>query len=92
MRILPAFAVVTVLLAPPANAAPCDFASVKREIDTVLDQDAQRGAKFRAEVKDGWDSVMVLEKLAAPEVREQIDVCRFDVAEYLTKRGFPPAH
>jgi hypothetical protein len=25
-------------------------------------------------------------------MREKVDVCRFYVAEYLTKRGFPPPH
>ena len=83
---------LVLLLAPAAHAATCDFGSVRLQIDTVLDRDAERGAQFRAQVKDGWDSIATLEKLVAPEAREQIDVCRFDVAEYLTKRGFPPAH
>jgi hypothetical protein len=43
-------------------------------------------------VKDGSDSVAVIESLVSAEMREKVDVCRFYVAEYLTKRGFPPPH
>jgi len=38
------------------------------------------------------DSVAVIESLVSAEMREKVDVCRFYVAEYLTKRGFPPPH
>jgi hypothetical protein len=48
------------------------------------------GAEFHAQVKDGSDSVAVIESLVSAEMREKVDVCRFYVAEYLTKRGFPP--
>jgi hypothetical protein len=72
--------------------AACEFVIVKQQIDMILDRDAQRAAKFRREVTSGSDSIAVLESLVSSEMREKIDICRFDVAEYLTKRGFPPFH
>ena len=89
---LMAFLVVA-LLAPavPARAA-CDFAPVKRQIDNVLDKDAAKAAKFRREVSEGSDSIAMMEKLVADDMREQLDICRFEAAEYLTKRGYPPFH
>jgi len=75
-----------------AASASCDFAPVKQQIDIVLDRDAERGAKFRSEVASGSDSIATMETLVSAEMREKIDVCRYDVAEYLTKRGFPPFH
>ena len=77
---------------PAAAQAACDFAPVKNQIDTVLDKDAVRAEKFRREIASGADSIAVLESLVAPEVAKKIDVCRFETAEYLTKRGFPPFH
>jgi hypothetical protein len=74
-----------------ANAA-CEFMAVKQQIDAILDRDAQTAARFRREVKSGSDSIAVLESLVSPEMRKEIDVCRFEAAEYLTKRGFPPFH
>ena len=73
-------------------AAACDFAAVKKEIDAVLDRDKDKAARFRRDVAAGYDSMKVLGDLVTPEIRERIDVCRFDAAEYLTKRGFPPSH
>ena len=75
----------------PAQAA-CEFAVVKQQIDLVLDRDAEKAAAFRREVATGSDSIAVLESLVSPAMRERIDICRFDTAEYLTKRGFPPFH
>jgi len=75
-----------------AQAASCEFARVKQQIDLVLDRDAERGAAFRREVASGSDSIAVMETLVSAEVREKIDICRYDVGEYLTKRGFPPFH
>lgn len=75
-----------------AAGAACDFAPVKQQIDIVLDHDAERGAKFRSEVASGSDSIAMMEALVSAEMREKIDICRYDVAEYLTKRGFPPFH
>ncbi|MBX9844399.1 MAG: hypothetical protein K2Z80_21590 [Xanthobacteraceae bacterium] len=72
--------------------AACDFSAVKLQIDVVLDRDAARGEKFRREVASGADSIAVLESLVAPEMAKKIDICRFETAEYLTKRGFPPFH
>jgi hypothetical protein len=72
--------------------AACEFAPVKQQIDIVLDRDAERGATFRREVASGSDSIAAMEALVSAEMREKIDVCRYDVAEYLTKRGFPPFH
>jgi len=75
-----------------APAAACDFAPVKQQIDVVLDQDQEKGARFRKEVAEGSDSLAVLGRLVSEDMREKIDVCRFYAAEYLAKRGFPPAH
>ena len=88
---LSAFVSVMLMSVAPALAA-CDFAPVKQQIDVVLDQDKEKGARFRREVAEGWDSIEVLNRLVSAEMREKIDVCRFYVAEYLAKRGFPPAH
>ena len=73
-------------------AQACEFAVVKQQIDIVLDQDARLGAEFRKQVKEGADSIAVLETLVSAEMQKQVDICRFHVAEYLTKRGFPPPH
>ena len=87
-----AAAALAVLLFAAAGARACEFPIVKEQIDIVLDRDARLGAEFRAQVKDGSDSVAVIESLVSAEMREKVDVCRFYVAEYLTKRGFPPPH
>ncbi len=82
------------LLGPAAVARaqqPCDFPPVKRQIDVVLD-DKQKAEQFRHDVTDGWDSIEVLNRMVSEDMRQKIDACRFYVAEYLTKRGFPPAH
>jgi hypothetical protein len=83
--------VAAVIVTAPAQAA-CDFPAVKQQIDMVLDRDAARGEKFRREVASGSDSIAVMESLVAPEMAKKIDICRFEAAEYLTKRGFPPFH
>ena len=75
----------------PARGA-CEFAAVKQQIDIVIDRDTDKGAKFRREITSGSDSIAVLETLVSLEMREKIDICRFETAEYLTKRGFPPFH
>jgi hypothetical protein len=72
--------------------AACDFALVKQQIDNVLDKDAAKGAKFRREVAEGADSTTMIEALVAVDIRDKVDICRFEVGEYLTKRGFPPFH
>jgi len=74
-----------------ANAA-CEFAVVKQQIDIVLDRDAEKAVTFRREVISGADSIAALESLVSLEMREKIDICRFETAEYLTKRGYPPFH
>ncbi len=76
----------------PAHAESCNFAPVKQQIDNILDQDRGKGATFRKEVSEGADSIAMVEKLVAPDMADKIDVCRFEAAEYLTKRGFPPFH
>lgn len=77
----------------PAHAhAGCEFAPVKQAIDNVLDRDAEKATKFRHEVNTGADSIAVLEALVSPDMQKKIDICRFETAEYLTKRGFPPFH
>jgi hypothetical protein len=83
-------AAVVVVMAP--THAACDFPAVKQQIDVLLDRDAARAEKFRREVASGSDSIAVLESLVAPEMAKKIDICRFETAEYLTKRGFPPFH
>jgi hypothetical protein len=75
----------------PAKAG-CEITAVKRRIDAILDRDTGRAAKFREEVGSGANSIAVLESLVAPETARKIDACRFDTAEYLTRRGFPPFH
>jgi hypothetical protein len=87
-----AAAALAVLLFAAAGARACEFPVVKEQIDTVLEKDARLGAEFRAQVKEGSDSVAVIESLVTAEMREKVDICRFYVAEYLTKRGFPPPH
>lgn len=91
LRLAAFFVVALTISAAPARAA-CDFAPVKQQIDTVLDKDTTKGAKFRKEVSEGADSVTMIEKLAAEDMAEKIDICRFEVGEYLTKRGYPPFH
>jgi hypothetical protein len=79
--------------APLASAqGACDFALIKQQIDLVLDQDAAKAERFRREVSSGADSIAVLESLVSDEMARKIDICRFETAEYLTKRGFPPFH
>lgn len=85
------FCLCTLLLSAGFARAqqPCDFPPVKQQIDLVLEQNAEQ---FRREVRDGWDSIEVLNRMVSEDIRRKIDACRFYVAEYLTKRGFPPAH
>ena len=75
-----------------AQASCKAFAEVKAVIDNVLDKDAAKGAEFRKQFKEGADSIYIIEQLVDAEMAKTIDVCRYDVAEYLTKRGFPPPH
>ncbi len=83
---------LSLLLAFAGDAQACAFAAVRVQIDLILDKDAESGAKFHKEFAEGADSIAVLESLVTEEMRAQVDACRFDVAEYLTKRGFPPPH
>lgn len=78
--------------ASSAHAAACKFEPVKHAIDNLLDKDAAKGAIFRHEVADGADSITMVEKLVPPDVADMADICRFQVGEYLTKRGYPPFH
>jgi hypothetical protein len=75
-----------------APAAACDFAAVRTAIDNVLDKDANAGARFRKEFQEGADPFYILDQIVDEPMRKKIDVCRFQAAEYLTKRGFPPSH
>jgi hypothetical protein len=70
-------ALLTVLLLAASGAHACEFPIVKEQIDLVLDRDARLGAEFRAQVKDGSDSVAVIESLVSAEMREKVDICRF---------------
>ena len=69
-----------------------EFAEVKAAIDTIIDKDAAKGAAFRKEFKEGSDSIHIVEQMVDAATAKKIDICRYDVAEYLTKRGFPPPH
>jgi hypothetical protein len=89
--ILALLTTVSGALSIPAHAG-CDFAPVRQQIDNVLDKDATKGAKFRREVAEGADSTTMIEALVAADMRDKVDICRFEVGEYLTKRGFPPFH
>ncbi len=84
--------ILSLLLGFAGDVHACAFSVVRAQIDLILDKDAERGAKFRKEFSEGADSIAVLESLVTEEMRVQVDACRFDVAEYLTKRGFPPPH
>jgi len=78
--------------AAPARAATCDFAPVKQQIDRVLDQDPLKLPIFRKEVSEGADPIAMMEKLVAEDTRKMLDICRFQVDQYLAKRGFPAFH
>jgi hypothetical protein len=75
-----------------SQAATCDFVPVKKAIDALVDAKIQSGQVYRQKVQEGWDSVKVLSDMSPQEMRQAIDVCRFEVAEYLTKLGFAPSH
>lgn len=84
--------ILSLMLVFGGDAWACVFGPVRAQIDAIIDKDTERGAKFRKEFAEGADSIAVLESLVTEEMRAQVDACRFDVAEYLTKRGFPPPH
>ena len=76
----------------PTHSGPKVFISYSHD-SLAHDQRVRTLAdKFRSEVKSGSDSIAVLESLVTPDMAQQIDICRFETAEYLTKRGFPPFH
>ncbi len=86
-------AVVSQHVLPAAAQATCQhFPEVKAAIDNVIDKDAALGANFRKQFKEGADSIYIIEQLVDAAMGKKVDVCRYDVAEYLTKRGFPPPH
>lgn len=92
-RYIRSCAAIVLLIASLAPAsADCDPAAVKAQIDIILDKDAKRGAQFRKEVAEGSDSLAVIDRMVSEEIRKLLDTCRFDAAEYLARRGFPPAH
>jgi hypothetical protein len=80
------------LLPCSRSARACELDVVKEQIDIVLDRDSARGDTFRKDVKEGTDSIAAMESLVSTEMRKKIDICRYYVTEYLTKRGFPPSH
>ncbi len=86
-------AVVSQQVPPAAAQATCQhFPEVKAAIDNVIDKDAALGANFRKQFKEGADSIYIIEQLVDAAMGKKVDICRYDVAEYLTKRGFPPPH
>ena len=97
MRLLSGGSLVVVAMArladPAAAQATCQhFTEVKAAIDNVIDTDAALGANFRKQFKEGADSIYIIEQLVDASMVKKVDICRYDVAEYLTKRGFPPPH
>ena len=88
----PVLLAAAITMLPSLAQAACNFGPVKQEIDAVLDKDAARGEKFRREVSTGSDSIAMMESLVPANIAKELDVCRFETAEYLTKRGFPPFH
>ena len=91
-RLLQQYLILCMLALPVAANAACDFAAAKKEIDQILDADKEKAAAFRKQMSAGYDSLDVLGKMLGPSAREAVESCRFEAAEYLTKRGFPPAH
>lgn len=90
---LTAIALPALQLPPAAAQASCaGFAEVKELIDHVIDKDAAKGAEFRKQFKEGSDPFTIMEELLDAEANKKLDVCRFDAANYFTKRGFPPSH
>jgi hypothetical protein len=83
---------VLTISASPVRAASCNFAPVKQQIDNVLDKDAAKFATFKKEVAEGADPIAMMEKLVAEDTRKMLDICRYQVDQYLTKRGFAPFH
>lgn len=91
--ILVSCVVATHVVALSADAvSACEMAEVKVAIDNVLDKDAALGKEFRRQFADGSDSIHIVEQLVNADLQKKIDICRFHVAEYLTKRGFAPQH
>lgn len=84
--------VLSLLLFGSAWSETCSFQPIKKEIDSITNEKVPSGQEFRKKVHEGWDSVKVLSDLSAADMKKSIDICRFEVAEYLTKLGFPPAH
>jgi len=93
-RGLHVFILAGTLLASPACAIEkCDsFAEVRAQIDAVVKTGSPGAEKFRSEVKNGADSLYVIEQLSPPEMANKLDICRYEAVEYLVKLGFPPAH
>jgi hypothetical protein len=80
------------MLMGSAWSATCSFQPIKNEIDSITNAKAPSGQEFRKKVHEGWDSVRVLSEMSTKDMQISIDICRFEVVEYLTKLGFPPAH
>jgi hypothetical protein len=83
---------VLTISAAPVRAATCDFAPVKQAIDNVFDQDAAKFAIFKKEVSEGADPIAMMERLVPEDTRKMLDICRYQVDQYLAKRGFAPFH
>jgi hypothetical protein len=84
---------MSILVASQPAAAACDgFPAVRAAIEKIIKTDPTTSVAFQKEVKSGGDSLYTLEQMADRALQEKIDACRFDVAEYLTKQGFPPGH
>jgi hypothetical protein len=76
----------------PAAAACDDFPAVRAAVDKLIKTDPATAAAFQKEVKSGGDSLYTLEQMADAALQARIDACRFEIADHLTKQGYPPGH
>ena len=89
---LPFCALCIVLIAfsvIPAKAA-CDWTAVKGEIAQVLDGPSKDA--FLKEVHAGRDPFEAIEKLVDEASRARLRECAYEAGDYLSDRGYPPAH
>ena len=94
MRCAGWFALALIATALPAQAMEkcVAFGELRGQIDALVKVGAPQAETFRSEVHSGADSLYMLEQISPPEMLGKLDICRFEVVEYLTKLGFPPAH
>lgn len=74
------------------TALACDFKPLQLVINQITDIKTPEGQKFKAQMEDGWNSTRILFDMTPKEIHPQLNECRHEVDEYLTKIGFPPVH